>query len=283
MWKRPIFALAGPDGGDNVYRLSFMNTDRIQQLAEIVDAAAMDLKEIDMLTSSAGGLTIEQAYDVQEASLARRMARGERLVGMKMGLTSRAKMEQMGVHEPIYGRLTSAMIVNDGALIDLADYLHPRIEPEIAFIMGRDLAGPTTPAQALDAVSGVCAALEIIDSRYRDFKFTLPDVIADNTSAVRFVLGGSLVQAKKTNLGNLGIVMTVNGRVVATGSSAAVLEHPARSLAELVTMLARRGERLEAGQVVLSGGATVAMALNAGDHVRVEIDEIGSAEVRVAG
>lgn len=260
-----------------------MNNDRIQQLAEIVDGAALNLTEIGMLTADEPGLTIDYAYSVQEASIARRLERGERLVGMKMGLTSRAKMEQMGVHEPIYGRLTSSMVVNDGAIIRLAEYLHPRIEPEVAFVMGDDLEGPVTPAQALEAVSGVCAALEIIDSRYRDFKFTLPDVIADNTSAVRFVLGSMLVPAKKVNLGNLGIVMMVNGRVVETGSSAAIYEHPARSLAELANMLARRGERLHAGQVVLSGGATAAIALNPGDHVRVEIDEIGSAEVRVAG
>lgn len=259
-----------------------MDSVRIQQLAGIVDNAAMNLQEIDMLTLEEPGLTIEHAYSVQEASVGLRLERGEGLVGMKMGLTSRAKMEQMGVHEPIYGRLTSSMILNDGAVIRMSECLHPRIEPEVAFVMGKDLAGPVTPVQALEAVSGVCAALEIIDSRYRDFKFTLPDVIADNTSAIRFVLGSMLVQARKVNLGNLGIVMSVNGKIVETGSSAAVLDHPARSLAELANMLARRGERLLAGQIVLSGGATAAIPLKAGDHVRVEIEEIGSAEVRIA-
>jgi 2-oxo-3-hexenedioate decarboxylase len=236
-----------------------------------------------MLTAGEPDLTIDNAYLVQEASIALRLARGERLVGMKMGLTSRAKMEQMGVHEPIYGRLTSSMILNDGAVLDLSGLCHPRIEPEVAFIMKRDLVGPVTPAQALDAVAGVCAALEIIDSRYRDFKFTLPDVVADNTSAIAFVLGSRLMPHDAADIGNLGIVMEVNGKIVETGSSAAIYEHPARSLAELANMLARRGGRIEAGQIVLSGGATAAIPLNPGDRVRVEIDEIGSAEVRAAG
>lgn len=258
-----------------------MTNERIQQLAAIVDDAAMNLVEIDMLTASEPELDIAAAYFVQEASVALRIGRGERLVGMKMGLTSRAKMEQMGVHEPIYGRLTTSMVVNDGAAIRMGELLHPRVEPEIAFILGDDIEGPVTPAAALAAVAGCAAAIEIIDSRFKDFKFTLPDVIADNTSAVRFVLGSALVPVELTNLGNLGIIMEINGRTVETGSSAAVLDNPARSLAELANMLARRGEILRAGQVILSGGATAAHAVGAGDRVRVIVDEIGTCECRM--
>lgn len=258
-----------------------MTNERIEQLAGIVDDAAMNGTEIDMISAGEPELTIDNAYVVQEASIARRLARGERLIGMKMGLTSRAKMEQMGVHEPIYGRLTSSMVLEDGGVLPFGKLCHPRVEPEVAFILARDLAGPVTPAQALDAVSGACAALEIIDSRYRDFKFTLPDVVADNTSAIYFVLGSRLVSATTVDVGNLGIVMEVNGKIVETGSSASIYDHPARSLAELANMLARRGESLKAGQVVLSGGATAAVALNPGDRVRVEIDKLGSAEFRV--
>jgi 2-oxo-3-hexenedioate decarboxylase len=257
-----------------------LSSERIEQLAEIVDNAAMSGTEIVMLSASVPELTIESAYHVQEASIARRIARGERLVGMKMGLTSRAKMEQMGVHEPIYGRLTTSMILNDGGVLELNGLCHPRVEPEVAFILKRDLVGPVTPAQALDAGGGVCAALEIIDSRYRDFKFTLPDVIADNTSAIRFVLGSRLLPPEDVNVGNLGIVMEVNGKIVETGTSAAIYEHPARSLAELANMLARSGGHLDAGQIVLSGGATAAVALKPGDHVSVEIDELGVAEFK---
>jgi 2-oxo-3-hexenedioate decarboxylase len=173
------------------------------------------------------------------------------------------------------------MIVNDGGTVRLEEHCHPRVEPEIAFILREDLRGPVTPVQALAAVSGACAALEVIDSRYRDFKFTLPDVIADNTSAARFVLGSALMPVHGLNLGNLGIIFEVNGEIVETGSSAAVLDHPARSLAELANMLARRGDYLRAGQIILSGGATAAVPLNAGDHIRVMVEEIGTAELRV--
>jgi 2-oxo-3-hexenedioate decarboxylase len=258
-----------------------MTNDSVQRLADIVDGAAINCREITMLTADEPELTLDAAYDVQRASIERRVARGERLVGMKMGLTSRAKMEQMGVHEPIYGALTSSMIVNDGGTISLSELCHPRIEPEVAFIMKEDLHGPVTPAQALRATAGACAALEIIDSRYRDFKFTLPDVVADNTSASRFVLGGTLVPVDGVNLGNLGMIMEINGQIAEIGSSAAIYEHPARSLAELANMLARRGEYLHAGEIILSGGATAAVPLKAGDYIRLTVDELGTAEVRV--
>lgn len=258
-----------------------MTSENMNKLAAIVDDAAVSSTEIEQLTVSNPALTIEQAYDVQRASVARRLERGERPVGMKMGLTSRAKMEQVGVHEPIFGHLTSGMIITDGGTMDIGDFCHPRIEPEVAFIMAEDLQGPVTPVQALRATAGVCAALEVIDSRYKDFKFTLPDVVADNTSASRFVLGSTIVPADQVNLGNLGIILEVNGQAVEIGSSAAVLDHPARSLAELANMLARDGRKLSAGDIVLSGGATAAVALKPGDHVRAVIDEIGTAELRV--
>lgn len=259
-----------------------MTIDRIRELAETVDTAAMSATQIAMLTIADAGISIEDAYAIQEASVLRRLERGEALVGMKLGLTSRAKMEQVGVHEPILGHLTSTMVLNDGGVIRVQEHCHPRAEPEIAFVMAEDLYGPVTPAQALQAVAGASAAIEIIDSRYKDFKFTLPDVIADNTSASRFVLGSDLVPCDLLNLGNLGIVFEVNGRIAEIGSSAAVLDNPARALAELANMLARRGKYIEAGQVVLSGGATAAVSLNPGDRVRVVVDEIGTAEFSVA-
>lgn len=258
-----------------------MSPEIIQQLAALVDGAAINRTEIDQIAATHPELTMEVAYDVQAASVARRIERGERLIGMKMGLTSRAKMEQMGVHEPIFGRLTSSMALNNGAVVQHSTLIHPRIEPEVAFLLNRDLIGPVTPAEALRSVEGVCAALEIIDSRYRDFKFTLPDVVADNTSAVLFVLGDVVKPADAVNLGNLGIVMEINGNPVEIGSSSAILDHPARSLAALATMLARRGESLQAGQVVLAGGATAAVAIKPGDHIRALVDELGTVEVRI--
>lgn len=260
-----------------------MTEDQKKGLAELVDEAARHGETIPQITSEVGGLDVEAAYDIQRLSVARRRERGERRVGMKMGLTSRAKMEQVGVHEPIYGHLTDAMAVADGGTISMSGRCHPRAEPEVAFIMGADLRGDVSDGEAVAAVRGVTAALEIIDSRYRDFSFTLPDVIADNTSASGFILGSTLRPVNEVNLGNLGIVLELNGKVVETGSSAAIYDHPVRSLVELLRMLARRGEGLQAGDVVLAGAATAAVPLNPGDHIRAIVDELGTAEFFVAG
>ncbi|MBA2662729.1 MAG: fumarylacetoacetate hydrolase family protein [Bradymonadaceae bacterium] len=259
-----------------------MNHEQIQALALVVDEAAQTATSISMLTASVPELDLEGAYDVQRASMALRSARGERVIGMKMGLTSVAKMKQMGVHNPIYGHLTDAMRVNDGAAIIKSEHCHPRVEPEIAFVLARELRGPVTAQQALEAVGGVYAALEIIDSRYRDFKFTLIDVVADNASSARFVIGNTSRAVDAVELGNLGMVMEINGQVREVGSSAAILEHPARSLAELANMLAERDEYLQAGQVVLAGAATAAVAVEVGDHVRLLIDTLGTVEFTVA-
>ncbi len=259
-----------------------MNPKRIQYFAEIVDAAAVAVTPITMLTAEEPDMTLEQAYDIQRASIARRIERGEELVGMKMGLTSKAKMEQVGVHSPIYGHLTDTMVAGSGAEIARGDYIHPRIEPEVCFVLGKDLQGPVTPAQALDAVDSVCAALEVIDSRFRDFKFTIIDVVADNASSSTIVLGNKRVSPDAIELGNLGIVLEHNGEVAHTGSSAAILDHPLNALAELANMLAGRGEKLKKGQLVMAGAATAAVHVDTGDHVRADVDGLGSVEVFVA-
>lgn len=257
--------------------------DTIDVLARIVDRAAVKAEPITMLTEAHPEMTIEDAYEIQRTSMERRFERGEVLVGMKMGLTSQAKMDQMGVHNPIYGHLTDAMQRTSGDTIVREEHCHPRVEPEIAFVLGADLQGPTTPQKAMESVSGICGAIEVIDSRYKDFKFTLVDVVADNASSTRFVLGDMVLPpAEVDGLGNLGMVFSINGEVKATGSSAAILDHPARSLAALANMLAERGERLEAGQIVLAGGATKAFHVEPGDHVELEVDGLGSTALFVA-
>ncbi len=253
----------------------------LDELATVVDEAARNSEPVKMLTADYPEMTLEDAYTIQRRSMARRYARGESLVGMKMGLTSKAKMEQMGVHNPIYGHLTDAMMLGDGAEISAGDYCHPRVEPEIAFVMGEDLSGEVGPREALSAVEKVCGALEIIDSRYQNFEFTLIDVVADNASSTGFALGTTTAKPDELELGNLGMVMSVNGKVVETGSSAAILEHPARSLAALSAMLHERGEGLKAGQVVLAGGATKAVHVEAGDQVELEVDGLGRIQLRV--
>jgi 2-oxo-3-hexenedioate decarboxylase len=250
-----------------------------QALAERLDTAAAESRLVPMISQELE-ISVEEAYEIQEISLNRRRDRGEALVGMKMGLTSLAKMRQMGVHSPIFGFLTDTMVESDGALIDMRRLTQPRVEPEIAFILGTELRGPTTAAHAMLAVRGVCAALEILDSRFADFKFNLADVVADNASSAKFVLGSGVRPPDAIDTACLGMVMAINGKVVEVGSSAAVFEHPARSLAKLANMLAAHGKGLEAGQIVLTGGVTAAVAIAPGDWVRLEVEDLGTVSFR---
>lgn len=257
-----------------------LHLSHAQALAEQLDMAAAQARLIPMISQGEAEITVDDAYAIQEISLALRLDRGERLVGMKMGLTSLAKMRQMGVHTPICGYLTDAMLEPDGAVLEMKRLRQPRVEPEIAFVLGEDLRGPTTPAQAMAAVRGICAALEVLDSRYEDFRFSLPDVVADNASSARFVLGSALVSPDRLDPGCLGMVLSVNGRVREVGCSAAIFEHPARSLAQLANMLARRHKYLEAGHIVLTGGATAAIPIHPGDRVRLEVESLGTVSFR---
>jgi 2-oxo-3-hexenedioate decarboxylase len=249
--------------------------------AKVLDEAMLSARAVPRLTKERPDLAMEDAYAIQDLVVNHRIRRGERLIGWKMGMTSKVKMKQMGVKDPIYGILTDAMHVPDAGVMQLKGRIHPKIEPEVAFLIGKDLEGPVSPAQVLQATNGVCAALEVIDSRFENFEFQLPDVVADNTSASGFVLGNFMRKTDRLDLGNLGIVFEVNGVPVQFGSTAAILGHPARSIAELVNMLAKRDLTLKAGSIVLAGGATAAVPVASGDRVKVSIHHLGSAEVRV--
>jgi len=251
----------------------------LTKFTEIVDEAARTANAIPQFTGD-NELNLDEAYAVQVMSIGRRLARGERRVGVKMGLTSRQKMEQVGVSEVIWGHLTDAMRVEEGGTVDMSKYVHPRVEPEVAYLMKKPLAGEVSPLEALDAVEAVAPALEIIDSRYEDFKFALGDVIADNSSSSGFVIGPW--QAPDTDVSNLGILLSFDGRPVQVGSTAAILGNPIRSLVAAARMVGRWGQRLEPGDVVLAGGATAAAHLAPGVHVRGEFQDIGNVEFRVA-
>lgn len=256
-----------------------MSNVDIEKLAKIVDDAAREHREITKLTTTSE-LSFEEAYTIQKASIARRLARGETRIGMKMGFTSRAKMIQMGCDDLVWGRLTSSMLVEDGGIIDLRNYVHPRVEPEIAFLMKRELTGIVTPAEALDAVAAIAPAMEIIDSRYEKFKFTIPDVVADNTSSSSFVIGPWCDPRQPFD--NLGMVMEFDGVPVQIGSSAAILGHPLRSLCAASRLSGAAGEPLQPGWIILAGGATAAEPLRPGVHVRNTVQNLGSLSFSVA-
>ncbi|WP_378944798.1 2-keto-4-pentenoate hydratase [Mesorhizobium sp. ANAO-SY3R2] len=245
--------------------------------AEALDHAAQTATDIPQW-SGADAFSVDEAYAVQALSIERRLARGERLAGYKMGLTSRAKMAQVGVDTVIWGRLTDAMRVAEGGEIARDRYIHPRAEPEIAFVMGRRLEGRVSPAEAMAAVDSVCVAIEIIDSRYKNFQFALGDVIADNTSAAGFVLGDR--HSPTLDIGNRGMLLEVDGTVREIGSSAAILGHPARALVEASALLATSGLALQPGDIVLAGAATAAVPLSPGMSVRTVVEGLGAVHFR---
>jgi 2-oxo-3-hexenedioate decarboxylase len=245
----------------------------LSALAEIVDEAARNATEVEQLTVANPSLTPAEAYRVQALSIDRRLARGEKLVGLKMGLTSRAKMQQVNVSEVIAGRLTDFMQIVEGGELSLDRFIHPRVEPEIAFILNRPLSGRITATEGAAAIEAVAPALEIIDSRYRDFKFKLADVVADNSSSSGFVIGPP--SPAGTDIANLGIVLSFNGRPVQIGSAAAILGHPLRALVEAARMAETYGYSLKAGDIVLAGAATAAEPLRSGIYVSAEIRGLG--------
>ncbi|HRQ65935.1 MAG TPA: fumarylacetoacetate hydrolase family protein [Xanthomonadaceae bacterium] len=251
-------------------------SSHITTLAERLDGAAFNAVATPQLETP---ISLEDAYAVQRSSIQRRLDRGETRIGIKMGFTSRAKMVQMGVDDLIWGRLTSDMRVEDGGSIQLARYVHPRVEPEIAFLIGKPLSGNVTIPEALAAVEAVAPALEIIDSRYENFKFSLTDVIADNSSSSGFVVGP--LASPDTDLANLGLVMAFDGRPQAFGSTAAILGHPLRSLVAAARVVAEAGESLSPGDLVLAGGVTAASALVAGSFVSLEMERLGRCGFRV--
>ena len=241
-------------------------------ITKLDDAArlALEVPQFDKESK----LSLADAYGIQSASIARRLVRGERRVGVKMGFTSRAKMVQMGLSDVIWGRLTDAMYFEEGTDVPRSRFVHPRVEPELAFLLKKPLGGKVAGVEALAAVEAIAPALEIIDSRYRDFKFTLPEVIADNASSSGFVVGGW--HAPDQDFSNLGLVMCIDGRAVQIGSTAALLGDPLRSLVAAARVAAAAGEPLQAGWIVLAGGATPAEWIHPGQHISLRMQGLGS-------
>lgn len=228
------------------------------------------------LTGEWQELDVESAYAVQDEMLRLRLERGETLVGVKLGLTSVAKQRRMGISSPLTAWLTDAMIVPAAETVGLERFIHPRAEPEIAFILGRDLSGPGVSAPlALRAVDQVFGAIELIDSRFKDFKFTLPDVIADNASAAGLVTGSLTRAAEGLDLALEPCVLEVDGRVVDTATGAAVQGHPAQALAAAANDLGKRGHGLREGWLVLTGGLTDAVPLHKGSVVSAAFHSLG--------
>jgi len=255
----------------------------IARLAEHLENCELEARDATKITDDHPDMDWDDAYAIQHEIKRRKMARGCKIVGLKAGLTSHAKMKQMGVDTPVFGFLADYFSVPEGGVVKLSELIHPKVEPEIAFVTKTVLKGPGCHiGTVLAATDFVMPAIEIIDSRYRDFKFDLKSVVADNCSSSRFVVGGRIRPVEELDLRTLGVVMEKNGEVVSLGAGAAVLGHPAAAIAMLVNLLAEQGEEIPAGTLILSGAITEAVAVKAGDNVTLRMQDLGSVNVRFA-
>lgn len=244
-----------------------MTVDTERWARYLIDAVDQR-REVAAITSLVNGFGVRDAYEVQREVLAARLAAGDRVAGAKLGLTSKAKQEQMGVVEPAYGWLLASSVHGAGSELDVAELVHPRVEPEFVFVMGEDLAGEDVTADdVLDATERVAGGIEVIDSRYERFKFSLVDVIADNTSAARVVVGADGVAPREVDLATVTCSFEIDGVEVASADGSALLGQPAHCVALLVRHLTRLGGKLEAGWTVLAGAPTDAHALHPGSVV----------------
>ncbi|SEE35792.1 2-keto-4-pentenoate hydratase [Streptomyces sp. KS_5] len=254
-----------------------------EAIAREILAATRDRTEVEPLTERYPGLDLHEAYRVQLAQVRERTASGARITGHKIGLTSAAMQRQLGVLEPDFGHLYDDMeIVGDR--IDVGRFIAPRAEPEIAFVLKRDLTGPgVTARDALAAVDHVLPALEIIDSRIRDWRIGLPDTVADNASSGAYLLGNSGADPRALDLARLGCVLREGTEIIASGSGSAALGHPLNALVWLANALGALDTTLAAGEIVLSGSLTAAVPLRPGTTLSAQFQGLGHISLHVEG
>ncbi|MEJ8810490.1 2-oxopent-4-enoate hydratase [Variovorax ureilyticus] len=258
-----------------------MDSQLIETLGDELYAALRDRQVVEPLTNRHEGMGIEDAYRVQQRMISRRLDAGERIVGKKIGVTSRAVMNMLGVYQPDFGYLLDGMVVNEGESVDTRSLIQPKAEGEIAFLLKRDLMGPGIGnADVLAATECVMPCFEIVDSRIRDWKIRIADTVADNASCGVFVLGDNAVDPRRVDLATCGMVLEKNGEIVATGAGAAALGSPVNAVAWLANTLGKLGIGLKAGEVVLSGALAAMFPAAAGDNFRVSIGGLGGCSVR---
>lgn len=262
--------------------MGFLTPAKITELAKRSIEAEKAGQSIEPITNFYPELTLREGYTIQKCRQEIMEREGFQVIGGKMGLTSIAKMKQMGATESIYGKLFDYMLLPPDGDLNASELIHPRVESEIAFVMKKDLYGPNvTSADVMTATDYIVPAFEIIDSRYHGFQFKNPDSVADNLSAARFKLGAVHTAPDKIDLAMVGVTISFNGEDTIFASGGAVLGHPARAIAMYANLLARMGEGLLAGQVVLSGAITAATPVSAGDCVRAEFGGMGTIEMSI--
>lgn len=235
----------------------------------------------DALTGDHPDLRIEDAYEIQKINLEKQIQGGARRTGRKIGLTSRAVQEWLGVTEPDFGGLLDTMAVPNGGTAETGRLLQPRVEGELAFVLKRNLRGPgVTAAQVIAATDFLLPAIEIIDSRVKDWKFKIQDTIADNASSGLFVVGSQPTRLRDLNTRTIGLTLRKNGSVVSTGAGIACLDDPVNAVVWLVNKLGTLGVEIEAGEIILSGALGPVSPVVPGDNVTASIGRMAEVAVR---
>lgn len=255
-----------------------MKTITIEGIVQNLFDAEKGVKTLPQFASEYPEMDEDKAYDIQEMLVQKKCEEEKTSVsGWKLGLTSKAKQQMMGVHEPSYGVLLENTRLNEGETHALTPFIHAKLEPELAFVFKKDVQGSyITPAQIMDATDYVVPAFEVIDSRFEAFKFTKHDAIADNSSSSRYILGNQFMSPKEIDLRLTGIVFRKNGEVVATSTLAAVMGNPAIAIAWMANKIAKRNQFIKKGQIVLSGAITEAMHISTGDQFQATFDGLGT-------
>jgi 2-oxo-3-hexenedioate decarboxylase len=223
--------------------------------------------------------TLSEAYQIQGQLIEHRLKRGENITGYKLGFTSKAKMQQMGVHDLIWGVLTDKMEIAPYSEIDLQRYIHPRAEPEIAFRVSRDIDKKISLNQLPQFIDKMAVAIEVIDSRYKNFKFSLEDVVADNCSSIGYAIGQWM--DLKEDISDLNIQLLFDDAVIQEGQSSAILEDPFLSVVELSRLAAEEGLTLKKGQIILAGAATAAEWLKPDTKISAHLEGFGEVGFKV--
>lgn len=257
-----------------------MNDSLLEQLGKELFEATISRNVREPLSECYPDITTEDAYAVQKSVIRHFLSTGSKVTGKKIGLTSKAMQDMFGVYEPDFGCLLDSRAFNSGGEIGADTLIQPRVEGEVAFVLKQDLTGRhITARDVIDATAYVTAAIEVVDSRFRNWKIRLADTVADNASFGAYVLGNGGCSAGDVDLRLVGMVLEQNGKVAGTGSGAAVLGHPANCVAWLANRMNDFGSPLLAGEVILSGALTAAVDVKVGDHIRVMFDRLGEVSV----
>jgi len=258
-----------------------MNDEKIQQYGDELYQAFLDRTTIAPLTDREARITIEDAYRIQLHMINRRVTAGERIVGKKIGVTSKAVQELVGVEQPDFGQLTSAMVFSEGQPVSLGGLIQPKAEAEVAFVLKKDLIGPgITATDVISATDYVVPCFEIVDSRIKDWKIKIQDTVADNASCGVFLLGNTKCKVTDIDLNLAGMLLERNGELVDTSVGAAVQGGPVNAVVWLANTLGKLGLPLLAGEVILSGSQSGLISAVVGDKLTCTVGGLGSCEIQ---